>query len=364
MPVPCLLASTERLYAGTASAQGLFSGLSNRKEEIEKASSEFAKVVLSCDQSVLLKGEMARKDDGTPDVTFGKNGDLQMAVLYSVDPERYAAFSQSATNAFAKYADRILTPDEENPKDNSGKPKIRVDDTIFELPKDMESAIKVAKGMDDWLHSTQPCMTAFLVDIDGNVIAEGGWEHRYNPYNDPPSERALFPLEHEIALYTCSASALNCDKNNPHSIGDLAVHLFSGGTFAHVDDGWYYDGIDWDAVGVPRPSGGWEVNRQHLDTVVSATGTKKQGMPWVGKFDDHRDVEREDSRYCRYYDFDFRTRKPVRGTISFGRLSKEKLEAVQGVRICIGGIQYRASLTEIKERAEKEAAERKALEED
>jgi hypothetical protein len=50
--------------------------------------------------------------------------------------------------------------------------------------------------------------------------------------------------------------------------------------------------------------------------------------------------------------------------IKFVGISSDILEMVQGVRVCVGGIQYREFLTEIKNRAEKEAAERKALEED
>ena len=360
--------------AGTASAQGLFSGLSNRKEEIEKASSEFSKVILSCDQSVLLKGEMARKDDGTPDITFGKDGDLRVTIQFSVDEDRYAEFVQAATNTFAKYAEKILTPEEEDV--NDGKRKVRVDDTIFVFPKDMDSAFEAAKGIDNLCHDKQPRVTAFLVDIDGNVIAEGGEDRLIyaNKFRSKGDEVKRYPLEWEIALWTCSAPPLNCDKNHPHSISDLLVFNFSGGSGLLMGDGWRIDDIDWDAVGVAKYSketgAKWKLERQDLRPEdLSVQGKQKYWIiPWIGKHDDGSDVEYGDNRgnswYGKYYDLCFRMRKPTRLPTSFGILSNEQLNAVQGVRVCIGGKQYREFLTELKNIAEKDAAERKALEED
>lgn len=313
-----ILAAT---LAGTVSAQGLFSGLANRQEDIKKAEEDFKKVFSSYKPFLLLKGEMGKKDDGSPDIAIDGDGSVQVAVELDVDKAEYDAWFASATNTFAKHAFHVIAPGESPSSEDSGKPKIQVEETIFVFPEDMESAIASAK---ETLMPQVPCIAVFLVDGDGNVVAEP---------ESKLSDRGT-SIEEDIKLYTSQQKL----QNGGNAISDVFMWLFCGGKWTDLgENAWmmYWEDVAKKVMGrQPNQFLDSEFYNRHRLTTKSFpdNGPLKQISGW------HTD---------------FGYTGPKSTTISFGKLTKEQLDAVQGVRVCVGGVQYVDFLTELKNRSGK-----------
>ena len=326
--LPLLIVATS--LAAPTLAQGLFAGLSNRQDEIEKAKTEFMKVFASYWPSRFIEGEMARKDDGTPNIAIGGDGSVQVAVKLDVNRERYDEWVATATNCFAKYAEKVLAPMDRLEPDDYSKPKIRVDGTTFVFPDDMESAIKAANS-DENRMPQRPCIAVFLVDIDGNVVAE------------PESKVSNgTTIEQDMKLYSDERTLK--DDGSGLSVSDVSLRRFDGFNITDCGLAWT---MNWNSF-VEKETGNKSLssrfeNRHQLTTESFPDEGPLEKLGW-------------------HTDFGYKGAKTK--TISFGKLSKETLEKVQGVRVCVGGIQYYRFLMERMRWAAKEADERKALEED
>jgi hypothetical protein len=309
------------LIASIATAQGLFSGLANRQDEIKNAEEAFGKVFSSYKPFFLIKGEMGKKDDGSPDIAIDGEGKVQVAIKLDIDKAEYDEWLVSATNTFAKYASRVLAPGERPTSEDSGKPKIRVGETVFVFAEDLESAIDSAK---EARMPQEPCIAVFLVDGDGKVVAEP---------DSKRSERGT-SIEEDIKIYTSQQKL----QNGGNAVSDVFMWLFCGG--------------DWTDLGEMA----WMMRWQ--DVVKSVTGRQPSQFLDSDFFNRHRLTTKSfpdngplEQISGWHSDFGYKGAKTK--MISFGKLPKEELEAVQGVRVCIGGVQYVDFLKELKNRSGK-----------
>lgn len=166
---------------GIASAQGMFSGLANRQDEIKNAKPDIEWIVKNYDPSVLLSAELARKDDGTPDIGINSEGETVVSIKLDVN-EKFVEWKNEATNRLAKYAEQIVGPGQKVEGASGSREKIVIDDITFVMPSDMEKTIKDALE----LRATQsPGVCVFLLDVDGAIVAEpktyrNKWSHEPN----------------------------------------------------------------------------------------------------------------------------------------------------------------------------------------
>ena len=149
-------------------AQGLFSGLADRQDEIKNAKKDFEWIVKNYDPSVLISAELARKDDGTPDIAIGSDGDVVVAIKLDVN-DRFSEWKIDASNRLAKCAEQIVPPGEKVEGSHGPYETIVIGDTTFVLPPDMKSMVEEALKLRP---KQKPGVCVFLLDVDGNIVAE------------------------------------------------------------------------------------------------------------------------------------------------------------------------------------------------
>ena len=174
--------------------QGLFSGLANRQDEIKQSKKDFEWIVQNYDPSVLISAELARKDDGTPDIAIDSDGDVVVAIKLDVN-DRFSEWKAEASNRLSKCATQIVPPGGKVEGSHGSYETIVIGDTTFVLPPDMKSMVKEALKLRP---KQKPGVCVFLLDVDGNIVAEPKTRHNTSWRKDDERhelDTSLFPGE-------------------------------------------------------------------------------------------------------------------------------------------------------------------------
>ena len=330
MKLTKIIAITFTACSTSIFAQGLFSSLANKQDEIKKVEEEFGHVFSAYKPFFLIKGEMGKKEDGAPDIDIDGDGNVLVSISLGIDKDKYGAWLASATNTFAKHAIHVIAPGERPTPEDAGKPRIRVDETVFVFPEDFASAINSAK---EQRAPQNPFVAVFLTDSDGNVIAE--------PKSAIQGDRATSVAE-DAKLFTSDVALVS----GGNSAGDVFMWLFCGGKWTDFERGWamYWQDVARKIIGRKEFLDNDFPDRHHL----SIESFPENGpLHQISSGNTNLGYKGEKSKI-----------------ISFGQLPKEKLEAVQGVQVCVGGVQYVNFLKTIKDRAVNQEAEPNALSHD